>query len=207
MDEPGSSRYSTFLAIMIAVVSVIGAFIAWRGSVAFSNAGSADTRGVLALVDDQMVQAQAGSVVLGDKIGFAAFKANERVSTLLEQVPGYEEVAAAFRAAARSARDDYIRQSYIDRREAFDESRALAQTREQLSFKKDLHPQPHFDEADQARTKGGWMLFALVWFGAAIVCMTLADAIQNAMRHIFFVLGLGMFVLGSVLAVIVEIVG
>ncbi|MBI5878585.1 MAG: hypothetical protein HZB53_13130 [Chloroflexi bacterium] len=202
-----SSRYSTFLAIVIAVVSVAGAVIAWRASVASSNAGSADMRGILALVDDQSVRAQAGSVVLGDQISFAAFKANDRLYTMLADVPGFETPAETFHSAARRALEDYIPQAYIDRNEQLDVNRALAQSRESLSYKKDTHPQPHFDQADQARTKANWMLFALIWLGFAIVCLTLADAIQNAFRHVLLVLGLGVFVLGTVLAALVELVG
>ncbi len=204
--EEGSNRYSTFVAVTIAVVSVVGAVMAWRVSVAASDAGSADMRGVLALVDDATALTQASSIVLGHQVSFAAFKANDRLSDELAPVSQFAEVAEAFRAAAKRARNDYIPQAYIDRNEQLDAQRDLAQNREASGYKKDTHPQPHFDAADRARLKAIWMMFALIWLGVAIVCLTLADAIQNVLRYVFLMLGLGIFVLGGLLAVIVEIV-
>lgn len=205
-SEEASSRYSTFVAITIALVSVVGAVIAWRVSVAAGDAGSADMRGVLALVDDATALTQASSIVLGHQISFAAFKVNDRLADELAPVSQFAEVAEAFRSAAKRARNDYIPQAYIDRHEMLDASRDLAQNREISGYKKDTHPQPHFDAADRARLKAIWMMFALVWLGVAIVCLTLADAIRNALRYVFLVLGLGVFALGGLLAILVEIV-
>ena len=54
-----SNRFSNMVAILIALVTTIGAIIAWRVAVASSDAGSADTTGLLVAVDREDATTQA----------------------------------------------------------------------------------------------------------------------------------------------------
>ena len=58
-----SQRLETVVAILIAVVTVIGAVVAWRSSVADDGAGDADFAGLRASVRSEETRADRKSVV------------------------------------------------------------------------------------------------------------------------------------------------
>lgn len=37
----------------------------------------------------------------------------------------------------------------------------------------------------------GWLLVSIILFGLALLCLTLADAIQNLLRYLFLFAGIG----------------
>jgi hypothetical protein len=189
---------------MIALISIAGAIVAWRVTVALGDAGSSDVRGVLAIVEDATVGTQAAALVFGDQVSFASFKSKEAVADELGRVAEFDLQATALKAAARRARE-FIPQSYITRDERFNEARAYAQIREQMANKKDLQPQPHFDAADLARGKATWLLFDLVWLAFGVLCLTLADALQSALRQLFLIAGAGLFGIGVLFVIAVEL--
>jgi hypothetical protein len=63
MDESksGIDLHSTAIVLLIAVVSIVGAIVTWRVSIALSDAGTADTLGILAVVEKEDVTTRYGA--------------------------------------------------------------------------------------------------------------------------------------------------
>ena len=109
----------------------------------------------------------------------------------------------ALKAAANRTLD-YVPRAYIDRNENLDVQRDLGENLAQETLSKDVNPQPHFASADLARSKAQWFLFVLIWFGVALVLLTMADAIQNPLRYALLAGGLCIFVFGTITAAVIE---
>jgi hypothetical protein len=203
--EARTSRYSTFISIMLAVVSVIGAIVAWRVSVALSNAGSADTAGLLAEMDKADVEIAATISVIGHETVYAAFMTNKAIADGFYALgDNYTYLAYAFHNAANDVLN-FIPRNYLDRDEKFDYQRDLGETIANSELSRDTNAQPYFNASDNARLKGQWLLIDLIGLGVSLLCLTLADAIQNFTRHLF--LGLGLFTLlaGSMAVILIEL--
>jgi hypothetical protein len=203
--EERTSRYSTFISIMLAVVSVIGAIVAWRVSVALSQAGSADTAGLLAEMDKSDVEIAATISVIGHQTVYAAFMTNKAIADGFYALgDNYTYLAYAFHNAANEVLN-YIPRNYLDRDEKFDYRRDLGETIANSELSRDTNAQPYFDSADRARYKGQWLLVDLIWLGAALLFLTLADAIQNVFRHFFLAAGVCMLLSGTLAVVLIEL--
>ncbi len=199
-----SNRFSNIVAILIALVTTVGAIIAWRVAVASSDAGSADTTGLLVAVDNDDATTQATLLAIGHQTAYAGFVRDDALATALYQAGGHFNALADSLVEAANRSLDYIPRAYIDRKQNFDVQRDLGENLAEKTLAKDVNPQPHFQAADVARSKAQWLLFVLIWFGVALVLLTLADAVQNVLRYLFLIGGLGIFVFGAIIAAFVE---
>jgi hypothetical protein len=205
VEEAGqASRFSTFVSILIAVVSVLGAILAWRVAVASSNASSTDTRALLAEADRADVNLQASITVFGHKAVYVSFVTNKSLAAAFEALgSSYQPMAFAFNSAAARTLD-FMPRVYLDRDEKFDVARDLSETAADYSLNRNTNPQPLYDAADRARAKALWLLLDLIWFSGALVALTLADAIRNPLRYFCLLGGVGIMFSGSLAAVLIE---
>jgi hypothetical protein len=206
--ESTSNRFSNLVAILIACVSVIGAVIAWRVAVASSDASSADTRGLLATTDREDATTQATITSLGHQTAYTAFVRDNALSNAFYDLGGddHRRLAQAFESAANRALD-FIPRALLDRQDKFDVRRDIGENIAEFTVNRDINPQPHFNAADVARAKAQWLLFVLIWFGVALLLLTLADAIQNPLRYLCLLGGIGIFFIGTGVALLVELIG
>ena len=203
-EVSGTSRFSTFVSILIALVSVLGAILAWRVAVASSNASSADTRGLLAEVDSADVTLQASITVFGHKAVYASFVTNKALGDAFDSLgSNYQPVSFAFKsAAARSL--DFLPRIYLDRNENFDVARDQGETAANIALNHDTNPQSQYSAGDSSRVKSLWLLGDLIWFSGALVALTLADAIRHPVRYFFLLAGIGILFSGSLAVVLIE---
>lgn len=203
-EEGGTSRFSTFVSILIALVSVVGAILAWRVAVASSDASSADTQGLLAEVDQADVALQTSITVLGHKAVYLSFVVNRTLSAKLAALgPDYRAYSRAFDWAA-SYGLYYVPANYLDRNENLDFERDAGETASNFALRRDTNPSPHYSAADRARDKARWLLGDLIWFGGALLALTLADAIRHPLRYFFLFAGIGILLTGSLAEVLIE---
>jgi hypothetical protein len=203
-SESQSSRYSTFVSILIAIVSLAGAVLAWRVAVASSHAGNADTAGLLAAVDREDATTQATIGAVGHQMAYAAFIRNNSLAQAFYALgKDFTTTARGFEAAANRALE-FVPGQYLDRNDKFDAQRDIGEDIANASVNKDIHPADHFKEADQARRKAQFLLLDLSGYGVALVALTLADAIHNRLRYLFLLGGLGLFTMGSTAAIVIE---
>ena len=203
-EGAGTSRFSTFVSILLAVVSVLGAILAWRVAVASSNAGSADTRGLLAEVDRADVNLQASITVFGHQAVYVSFLTNKVLGDAFAPFGAdYQVVSIAFNSAA-TRNLDFMPRIYLDRNANFDAARDRGETEADIALNRDTNPDPKYATADSARLKSLWLLGDLIWFSGALIALTLADAIRQPVRYFFLMAGITVLLTGSLAAILVE---
>src|SRR5512142_872459 len=107
-EKPDHLR--TFIAVLIATVTVVGAIIAWRAAVALGDASNANTSGILATVEREDVKTRATITLIGHRAAFSAFvrddalaKAYDSLASANSQRTDLANYARAFRLAANYA--------------------------------------------------------------------------------------------------------
>ncbi|MCA1553902.1 MAG: hypothetical protein LC737_05945, partial [Chloroflexi bacterium] len=183
------NRFSNMVAVLIALVTVVGAIVAWRVSVALSDAGSADTAGLLAVVDNEDATTHATIFALGHQTAYAAFLRDDRLSRALRALGDQYTVLANSLDQAATRALDYIPRAYLDREENYNVQRDVGEDVAESTINKDVNSKAKFDAADVSRGKAQWLLLMLIGLGGALLMLTSADAIQNALRYLFLVLG------------------
>jgi len=211
MEKP--DRLRTFIAVLIATVTVVGAIIAWRAAVGLSDASSANTRGILATVEREDVNTRATITLFGHLAAYSAFVRDDALAKAYSDLAGANpqrtdltNYARAFRLAANYAQD-LIPPAYIDRDEKLDRQRDLGENIAQGSLNKDIEPEPHFADAGISQQKAQWLLADLILLGAVLVLLTLADAIQNLLRYLLLLGGVGLFGISMMIALVIEFFG
>jgi hypothetical protein len=207
-SEPASDLVGTFIAVLIALVSVIAAVGAWRVAVATSNASDADTGGLLAAVDREETFSAAHTAAMGRLFAYSRAVANDAIADALEPVetsatdPERQALIKQERDSltfAASQLRSAIPQQYIDRLQIYDVDRDIGETTASLALDRDTFPEPHFARADDERAKAEWLLLFLIVLGAAFVLLTMADAIKNPLRYVLLAL--------SILCIVVAVMG
>jgi uncharacterized integral membrane protein len=215
MNEPESSsdRFDTVVAVLIAVVTVVGAVVAWRVSVALNDGAGADTRGILATVEREDVTTRAAITLMGHRTAYAAFVSDDALaraySDLARANPKDADLsnfASAFRLAANYALYP-IPAQYLDRDRQLDQERDLGENIAQYSINKDIEPQPHFAAADQSRQKAGWLLINVILLGMALILLTTANAVESRLRYLFLLASLLFLLISALAALLIELVG
>lgn len=211
-SEWGSGCFSTFIAVLIAMVTVVGAIIAWRVTVASNNAGGADTLGILAAIEREDVTTRATTTVMGHLTAYSAFirdnslaKAFDALAVANPQRTDFSNFARAFRSAANYSQD-FIPPRYFDRNKELDRQRDLGAHIAEYSINKDVEPQPHFAAADKSRQKARWLLVNLILLGGALVLLTMANASEHPLRHLFWLGGVSLFGVGTLASLLVELI-
>lgn len=215
MNDPAekSDSFRTLVSALIAVVTVVGAIIAWRTTVALGDAGGARTSGLLALVEKEDATTRANINVLAILNSYVAYvrddslaKAYQSLADANPERTDLSDSANAFYSAANRTLYQ-IPQPYLDRNDNLDRERLLGETIAEYSKDKDVEPQAHFLAADTSRLKAESLLISLVLLGVALVLLTLADAIENPLRYLCFLWGLGIFSIGTLAMLLIELFG
>ncbi|MCA1552913.1 MAG: hypothetical protein LC737_00895 [Chloroflexi bacterium] len=201
-----SNRFSNMVAVLIALVTVVGAIVAWRVSVALSDAGSADTAGLLAVVDNEDATTHATVYALGHQTAYAAFLRDDRLARALRSLGDqYTTFANSLDQAATRALD-YVPRAYLDRDENYNVQRDVGEDVAESTLNKDVNSRAKFDAADASRGKAQWLLLTLIGLGTALLFLTSADAVQNALRYLLLLGGLALFAASALGALVVELV-
>ena len=208
-----SDLFKTLVSVFIAVITVVGAIIAWRTTVALGTAGGGRTAGLLALAEKEDATSRANNMVLSYLDSYAAYVRDhslaEAYQSLADANPDRADLsnsASAFRSAANYALDQ-IPAIYVDRNHNLDRERLLEEYVAEYSKDKDVEPQPHFSAADTSRRKAEWLFISLILLGVALVLLTLADAIENPLRYLCFLAAVGIFLTGTLAMLLIELFG
>ena len=212
-EEKGRDRFKTVVSILIAAVTVVGALVAWRISVASGAAGSADSKGLSAALQG----ANAGitvSTYLSMNMGFFAdYREHLEKAKLLEADASKEadpsrrtslrEEAVRERNMAATARGyldlDYLAIDPETSEEVFDGNRYWEAQWAEASAGQDLDETPFFAASDHARTRARALTGVTVGLGAALFLLTASTTVRSRVKYVLAASALPLF-LGAVAA-------
>lgn len=210
-----SSRLEVAVAILIAAVTVVGAVVAWRASVAADGAGDADFDGLRASLNAE--EARALNFVNAYE-HYSLYVAYARHTRLADALGGELEQRTdltdqeAFLLQRQQAEAYDLGQSnqelfpnrFLNRDGSYSVQREIGETWADAAKEKDVNPDPHYAKADQLRIKMNLLLGTLSLLALGLVFYTLVEAAGGRWRVIMFGLGSVCSVVGALAAVVID---
>jgi hypothetical protein len=207
-----SQRLETAVAILIAVVTVIGALVAWRSSVADDGAGDADFAGLRASVHAEEARALNYVNAYENYGSYTSYQRYNELGNLLEadqaNAPEQEidnlERQRADNHDLSISNQRLFPNKFLDRDGAYNVERQIGEMWADAAKENDLNPDPQFAEADQLRAKANWLLVAVAILALALVFYTLVESFGERMRYAMVALGSLCMVAGIAFALFIE---
>jgi hypothetical protein len=215
-----TDRFRSWVGVLIAVVSILGAVVVWRASMESSNASDRTQQGTQQLI---LQQQKRGSIEAGVARDFRLFMDfQEHVMSwrqLLTQADAADDptLAAALRAQARQElsaarhirpliqnfdRPDYGDADGVVQFDPGVQARALAEADLELTG---LRPDLAFADADEGHDRALRLVGIAVLFAAALLFLTFAQVARRGSRGIFAVAGVVVMLAATALFAIVGV--
>jgi hypothetical protein len=210
--DESNDRLDTIVAVLIAVVTVLGALVAWRAAVADDQAGGADTAGLNAAINAEQTRALNHVVAYANYGSYTTYVQNIELGNLLaadlENTP--EEEALNLERQAAEAADlaetslGFFNARYLDRNGRYNIQRQLGEAWAEAAREKDLNPDPHFAAADQQRLKSSRLVAILSLLGVSLVFYTLVETVGARFKLSLLVGGTLLMIIAVVATFMVE---
>lgn len=191
-----TDRLTLINALLIALVTLLGAYVAWRASVAADNAGDASLAGLMATLNVQETLALNNTQHYEN---YRAYTAYTRYNALGDEIEAdlakapldeAETLDRQMREAWDAAESFYFPREYLKRDGTYDTQRELGEALAETARQKDLNPQPHFSEADQSQTKSNWLIGVITGLAIALLCFTLVESVnRTAFKYALITVG------------------
>lgn len=213
--EEKESKLETLVAILIAVVTVIGAVVAWRASVAADGAGDADFAGLQASLNAEETRALNNVDAYEHYGAYVAYARNldlgNAIANDLNTAPPASDAEAFWLDRQRAeafdiakANQDLFPNRFLNRDGSYSLQRELGEDWADAKKERDLNPDPHYAEADALRLKTNLLLATIAILGVGLVFFTLVESVGDRLRLVMLGLG-GLFsIAGLVAAIVIE---
>ncbi len=211
-------RLKTAVSVLIATVTVIGAVVGWRISVASGAAGAADSRGLEAALHAANTGSSVSTYLSTNLSFFAEYEEHLERATLLER-----DLASEPDAARRQALDDealrerslaaaargYVNADYIavdleTGAESFDGNRFWDAQWAETAVTQTLDPAPSFTQADQVRMKARDLTAVAVGLSFALFLLSAATVSSRRAMQILAAAALPTIVAACVAVGVIE---
>jgi hypothetical protein len=207
-----NDRLGTFIAILIAITTLIGALGAWRSSVADDGAGDADFAGLRAAVAAEETRAINYVNAYENYSAYTSYLRSSRMGDLIaeDQANATEEEAVELERQRAENSDISISNQrlfpnkFLNRDGSYNVKRQMGEMWADEARKRDLNPEPQFVEADNLRTKANNMLGAVAILAVALVFFTLVESFGPRMQYVMTALGSIGMLAGTLLMLFVE---
>jgi hypothetical protein len=207
-----SQRLETIVAILIAVVTVIGAVVAWRSSVADDGAGDADFAGLRASVRAEETRALNYVNAYENYGSYANYRRYSDMSNLIEAdlttAPEQQQSELERQRADNNdlsiSNQRLFPNKFLNRDGSYNVKRQMGEMWADAAKENDLNPDPQFAEADQLRGKANSLLGAVTILAIALVFYTLVESFGDRMKYVMVALGSVCMVAGIVFALFIE---
>jgi len=202
-DQEKKDPIEFWNAILIALVTVIAALVAWRASVSADGAGDADYAGLNAVVNREKTDTLAAVESAEHARAFAAYRRYRQTAEILAPGEKANKVAAEADALA-DAKLTLFPNKYMEREGTYRIEREMGTIRSNEARTKDLDPADDFEDADKLRDKTEKLLYGVVYLTFSLICLTLVEAFQGGARLMFLGGGVLIGIAATVYAGVVE---
>jgi len=200
------------VAILIATVTVIGAVVVWRASVAADASGDADYAGHRASVNVEETRALD---TINTYENYGAYTNYVRYSTLSDLIAEDLDQATADEALRLEHQlteadnlavinQNLFPNRFLNRDGTYNIQRQLGELWAKAAKEKDLNPEPQFAEADRLRDKSNWFLVAVTILAISLVFYTLVESVSGRGQIVLVTLGCALALVGTIGALFIE---
>lgn len=216
-DGDSNSKLMFANAILIAIITVVAALVAWRASVSDDATGDADYDGLKAVVSAEEVRTLATVEALTHAQAYANYRRYDETVAAIDE----ELVDATGREAAdlkRKRRDaDVLVDSKLrmfpnkflvrgkNDESRYDTKREIGQYVSNQARSRDLRSDDDFKSAEGYRGKTNKLLWGVLILTISLVFLTLVETFEGALQMASFGVGLLLGVGGIVFSIMMEV--
>jgi hypothetical protein len=210
--EEKSNRLETIVAILIAIVAMLGAVVAWRSSVVDDGAGDADYAGLRAAVNAEETRALNYVNAYESYGNYVTYWRNNRQAGLLGEAlkDATDTEAAALTDQMKTSNDladanrTMFENRFLNRDGSYNVQRQMGEMWATAAKEKDLEYESQFLEADKLRLQTNQFLIAMMVLGVSLVFYSLVESMSQRWKYLMIGLGSVFAIAGIVLAVMIQ---
>ncbi|MBI5650724.1 MAG: hypothetical protein HZC40_09820 [Chloroflexi bacterium] len=211
--EKNDDRFQTVIAILMALVTVIGAVVVWRASVAADAAGDADFAGLRAMTNVEETRALNFVNAYENYGAFTAYLRHDQLGEMMvKDQAGKGEDANVIEQQRLEAHDLAIANQhlfpnrFLNRDGTYALQRQLGEMWADAAREKDLNPEPQFDDAEKLRGKTLGLLGMVVLLSFGLVSFTVVEVMRGCLRYAPLALGAVLTFVGTAGTILIELV-
>lgn len=210
-DEDAGDRIQTITGVLIAVITVLAAMVAWWASVTEDNAGDEDYAGLQCTVRAEQARAVNYVDALEHYGSFLNFRRSKSLSDRLEKAAkkhkAHEErYETASRAAAdlAAANLGQFPARFMNRDGTYSLSRDMGAMWQEEAKQQDMDDQAHFVAAEVSYQRTLKLSLAVVVMTLGLVALTLVEVLGGGAQMLWLVVGSVLGFAGLIWAVMLE---
>ena len=181
--ENNGSRFKTIMALMMALVTILGAFVAWRAVLADDEAGDTDPLGWNATIATEETLTLQNARHYQNYGSYTAYLRYSELGDLIDDdLPKSPRTqTAALERQRAEAWDtagtisDFFPLRYINHDGSYNSARELGEAWADAQQTRDLDPDRHYQKADKLRDKSNRLFVILIGFALSLWIFTLAE--------------------------------
>lgn len=197
--------FKSLIAVLTAIVTVLGATAACLASVAVSTAGDNDFAGLDASIRGQKAEIINYVVAYEHYRAFTSYMRYNELGNLLYDPTADQDTDARNAAVQREVwgiasgiSSVFFSPRYITSEGQYDLERELQEEYAKDSQSEDLNPSPYFEESDKQRNISATLTADMIVFAVSFWFLTLAQATEKNIKYVWAALGILMGLAGIV---------
>lgn len=192
-----SNRFKSFVAVLVAIVTVLGALTAGLAAKASSDAGDGDFAGMGAAISAQKAD------LINEVTAYEHYRAYTTYIRYLElgnllYDPNMDEKTQQLLynqqqevwGVADGIMSTFFQARYIDPDGTYDLNRELQEARAEDEQSNDLNYVPYFDKADSLRARSSFLIGNMIVFAFSFWFLTLAQVMENRFKYFMALFGI-----------------
>jgi len=217
-EDKGNERFKTVVAFLIAIVSIVGAILAYRVTLAAGTAANEDVAGVVSSLNVHQARVASQADLYRDLDAYLQVRIHNQLSRdLIQQRDQYSDddpvrsqlwdEAWTETFVAESYLDKiYISPEYLRSDGSYDQQAALDINVAHWALESDFNREGHFAKSDQLRTRVQWLMVIAFVLALVLFFYTLAEVITHPLKYLLVGLGTATFIVALVAMVAIELV-
>lgn len=195
VPRDAGSPFQTFMAVCIAIITVIGALIAWRTTVLSELSADADFQGIVTVVRAQEAQTTSSARVYQRYRAYTEYIISKTIGDSLEEALQEFEDDPVFQNRLNEARNaqannlQYFNTAYIIE-DSYDLERDFNTSIADASLRTPLDPTSFYNEADNSRKQASFLIQIFMVLGVALFAFSFAEALHKERRFLKYTVAL-----------------
>jgi tetratricopeptide (TPR) repeat protein len=211
ISDKREEQFKIFVAAMLALVTFLGAVVAWRSALASTEAGNFDDAGIIAALNAEEANTIASIASSQHRSAHVEYIRNLLLAGSLVPPDGNDEslTEADVREITEAldlanANKGFFPTQYLNEDETYNDARERGEALAQAAEERDLNADRQFAQANEMRARSVALVAALVVLGIALFLFAIAEAVTHTVKYAMAGGGLGFMLLGSGAALAIE---
>lgn len=195
-------KFKSFVAVLVAVVTVLGATTACLASVAVSTAGDMDFAGLDASLRGQKADIVNHVIAYEQYRAFTDYTKYNELGKLYFGTENEAILQAEVWGVASGLSAVFFSPRYINTDGQYEIERQLQEEWAKDAQNEDLHAEPYFTKSDSERSKSAFLTANMIVFAVSFWFLTIAQITEKKTKYVWAGLGI-LFALGGIAGILI----